>query len=80
MLRFDEVGVLPEPEDNAAICSRRLEAGTAIDLDGTVVTLPHTILEGHRFIVRPVRAGDAITSWNTPFARASRDLDVGDYV
>ena len=80
MLRFDEVGVLPEPEDNAAICSRRLDAGTPIDLDGTVVTLPHTILEGHRFIVRPVRAGEAITSWNTPFARASRDLEIGDYV
>ena len=51
-----------------------------IILDGTVVTLPHTILEGHRFIVRPVRAGEAITSWNTPFARASRDLEIGDYV
>jgi altronate dehydratase len=80
MLRFDEVGVLPEPEDNAAICSRRLDAGTAIDFDGTVVTLPHTVLEGHRFIVRPVHQGEAITSWNTPFARASRDLAVGDYV
>ncbi|MEU4289908.1 UxaA family hydrolase [Kribbella sp. NPDC026596] len=80
MLRFDEVGVLPEPEDNAAICSRRLDAGTPIDLDGTVVTLPHTILEGHRFIVRPVAQGEAITSWNTPFARASRDLVPGDYV
>ena len=80
MLRFDEVGLLPEPEDNAAICSRRLDAGTTIDLDGTVITLPHTILEGHRFIVRPVFHGAAITSWNTPFARATRDLVPGDYV
>ena len=80
MLRFDEVGVLPEPEDNAAICSRRLEAGTTIDLDGAVVTLPHTVLEGHRFIVRPVAPGEAITSWNTPFARATRELVPGDYV
>jgi hypothetical protein len=80
MLRFDEVGVLPEPGDNAAICSRRLDAGTPIELDGAVVTLPHTILEGHRFVVRPVRAGEAITSWSTPFARAARDLVPGDYV
>ncbi|GAA1557603.1 UxaA family hydrolase [Kribbella lupini] len=80
MLRFDEIGVLPEPEDNAAICSRRLEAGTVIDFGGTPVTLPHTVLEGHRIVVRPVRAGEAITSWQTPFARALRDLDVGDYV
>ncbi|GAB3817543.1 UxaA family hydrolase [Kribbella italica] len=80
MLRFDEIGVLPEPADNAAICSRRLEAGTVIDFDGTPVTLPHTVLEGHRIVVRPVRAGEAITSWQTPFARALRDLEVGDYV
>ncbi|GAB2555915.1 UxaA family hydrolase [Kribbella endophytica] len=80
MLRFDEIGVLPEPADNAAICSRRLEAGTVIDFDGTPVTLPHTVLEGHRIVVRPVRAGEAITSWQTPFARALRDLQVGDYV
>ncbi|MGC4937406.1 UxaA family hydrolase [Kribbella sp. DT2] len=80
MLRFDEIGVLPEPADNAAICSRRLEAGTVIDFDGTPVTLPHTVLEGHRIIVRPVREGEAITSWQTPFARALRDLRVGDYV
>ncbi|MEV6284059.1 UxaA family hydrolase [Kribbella sp. NPDC051770] len=80
MLRFDEIGVLPEPADNAAICSRRLDAGTVIDFDGTPVTLPHTVLEGHRIIVKPVRAGEAITSWQTPFARALRDLQVGDYV
>jgi altronate dehydratase len=80
MLRFDEIGVVPEPGDNAAICSRRLEAGTVIDFGGTPVTLPHTVLEGHRIVVRPVKTGEAITSWNTPFARALRDLRVGDYV
>ncbi|MFI5729974.1 UxaA family hydrolase [Kribbella sp. NPDC051587] len=79
-MKFDEIGVLPEPEDNAAICSRRLDAGTRIELDGTLITLPHTILEGHRFAVRRIAQGDAITSWNTPFARASRDLVPGDYI
>ncbi|WP_049797659.1 UxaA family hydrolase [Kribbella flavida] len=80
MLRFDEVAVLPEPGDNAAICSRRLDAGTVVDFAGTPVTLPHTVLEGHRIVVRPVRTGEALTSWQTPFARALRDLAVGDYV
>ncbi|GAA1555214.1 hypothetical protein GCM10009789_05820 [Kribbella sancticallisti] len=80
MLRFDEIGVLPEPGDNVAISSRRLEAGTRIDVAGTPVTLPHTVLEGHRFVARPVATGDPLLSWNTPFARALRDLEVGDYV
>ena len=80
MLRFDEIGVLPEPGDNVAISSRRLEAGTEIDFDGTAVTLPHTVLEGHRFVARPVATGEPLLSWHTPFARALRDLEVGDYV
>ncbi|MFI5711160.1 UxaA family hydrolase [Kribbella sp. NPDC051620] len=80
MLRFDEIGVLPEPGDNVAISSRRLEAGTVIDFAGTPVTLPHTVLEGHRFVARPVATGEPLLSWNTPFARALRDLSVGDYV
>ncbi len=80
MLRFDEIGVLPEPGDNVAISSRRLDAGTVIDFAGTPVTLPNTVLEGHRFVARPVATGESLLSWNTPFARALRDLDVGDYV
>ncbi|MFG1623775.1 UxaA family hydrolase [Kribbella sp. NPDC049227] len=80
MVRFEQVGVLPEPGDNVAIASRRLEAGTEIELGDAVVALPHTVLEGHRFVVTPVAPGEALTSWNTPFARASRDLVPGDYV
>jgi len=80
MLRFDEIGVLPEPDDNVAISSRRLGAGTVIDFDGTAVRLPHTVLEGHRFVARPVATGEPLLSWHTPFARALRDLEIGDYV
>ncbi|MFC0627110.1 UxaA family hydrolase [Kribbella deserti] len=79
-MRFDEVGVLPEPGDNVAIASRRLEAGTVIDFGDQQVTLPHTVLEGHRFVARPVAADEPLLSWSTPFARARRDLVVGDYV
>ncbi|GAA1549732.1 hypothetical protein GCM10009804_02840 [Kribbella hippodromi] len=80
MVRFERIGVLPEPGDNVAIASQRLDAGTVIELDGAAVTLPHTVLEGHRFVVTPVPTGAALTSWNTAFARASRDLVPGDYV
>src|SRR5882757_6449509 len=80
MVSFDEIGVLPELGDNVAICSRRLEQGTVVDFAGTAVTLPHTVLEGHRIVARPIVAGEALLSWHTPFARARRDLEIGDYV
>ena len=80
VVRFDEIGVLPEPGDNVAIASRRLEAGTVVDFGGTSATLPHTVLEGHRFVTQPVAPGEALLSWSTPFARALRELRIGDYV
>lgn len=80
VVRFDEIAVLPEPDDNVAIASRRLEAGTVVDFSGTTVALPHTVLEGHRFVTQPVAPGEALLSWSTPFARALRDLRIGDYV
>ena len=51
-----------------------------VDAGGGAVTLPHTVLEGHRFVARPVAAGEPLLSWSTPFATALRDLGVGDYV
>ena len=44
-LDFSAAGRLPAPEDNVAIAIRRLEAGTAILINGTPRTLAHTVLE-----------------------------------
>ena len=79
-LPLQEAALLPEPGDNAAICARTLEAGTPLLIDGTVVRLPHTVLEGHRLVVRPVDAGGDLLSWSAPFARAEQALAPGDYV
>lgn len=77
---FRLAGVLPEPEDNVAIASQELPGGTVITDDDRTFTLSHTVREGHRFVVHPIAAGEALLSWNTPFARAVRDLEPGDYV
>ena len=79
-LKFSDIAVLPEPDDNVAITTRTLEPGTLIDLDGTAVTIAHTVLEGHRFVVRATGKDEPLLSWSTPFARAQRDLAPGEYV
>ena len=80
-IQFHQVGRLPEPEDNVAITIRRLEAGTQILLDsGAPLTLSHTLLEGHRFAVRPIPAGMAVLSWGLPFGTATQDIAAGAYV
>lgn len=79
-LSFAEVGRLPAIGDNVAIAIRRLEAGTCVRLGGDDTTLSHTILEGHRFAVQGIRAGEALLSWGLPFGIARQDIAPGEYV
>lgn len=77
---LSDVAVLPEPGDNVAIATRTLEPGTRVLLPEGTVSLEHTVLEGHRFVVRPTGRDEPLLSWSTPFARARRDLRPGEYV
>ncbi|HEX2861889.1 MAG TPA: UxaA family hydrolase, partial [Lacunisphaera sp.] len=79
-LPFSAVGRLPAPGDNVAIAIRRLEAGTTIEVGGAARTLQHCVLEGHRFAVRPIAAGEALLSWSLPFGHALTPIAPGDYV
>ncbi len=80
ILAFKEVARLPRPGDNVAIASRRLDAGTSIRWRGAVLRLDTSILEGHRFAVDPIPAGEALLSWNLPFGIALEDISAGNYV
>jgi altronate dehydratase len=81
---FGSVAVLPEAGDNCAIARTVVPGGTSIllpaDLGGSVLTLDHTILEGHRFAVVPVAPGDKVRSWGLVFGEATRALAPGNYL
>lgn len=77
---LEAIARLPMPGDNTAIAIRRLEAGELVLLDGQPVPLSHTVLEGHRFAVRPIAAGALLCSWHLPFGAAIRPITPGDYV
>ena len=79
-LPLDSVCRLPAPGDNVAIAIRRLEAGTWLALPSGPRELAHTVLEGHRFAVRPIARSEALLSWGLPFGTALVDLASGDYV
>jgi len=75
-----DIGRLPASSDNVAIAIRRLEAGSCWRDGGQEHTLSHTVLEGHRFAVRPIRAETPLLSWGLPFGLALRDIRPGEYV
>ena len=77
---FDRVARVPAAHDNVAIATRRLEAGTVVADGGGAFRLPHTVLEGHRFVRVPIAQGARLTSWELPFGIAARALEPGEYV
>ena len=79
-LGFDRVARVPAAGDNVAIATRRLEAGTEVADGEAAYRLPHTILEGHRFVREPTPEGARLLSWGLPFGIALRPLAPGEYV
>ncbi|MCM3713864.1 UxaA family hydrolase [Alkalihalobacillus oceani] len=78
--KFDEVARLPLPEDNVAVATRQLDAGTVIHYQGQELTLDYTVMEGHRFAVKPIAPGDDMLSWALPFGVAQKEIQPGNYV
>ncbi|MCA0453695.1 MAG: UxaA family hydrolase [Chloroflexi bacterium] len=78
--KFETVGRLPHPQDNVAIATRRLDAGTLIQLDDSEFVMSDTLLEGHRFAVRPISKGEFLLSWAQPFGLATVDIAPGTYI
>ncbi len=77
---LEDVARLPAPGDNVAIATRTLAAGLRVTHAGATWPLARPVLEGHRFAIRPIAAGEALLSWGLPFGRALADIRAGDYV
>jgi len=79
-IKFEQTCRLPDEQDNVAIATRRVEAGTEVEASGGIYSISHTVLEGHRFVVKPVAQGERLLSWGLPFGTALRDIAPGEYV
>ncbi|MCB0037624.1 MAG: hypothetical protein KDE51_26515, partial [Anaerolineales bacterium] len=80
MMNLEQIGRVPTTGDNCAIATRILTAGTAVQTPTTTFNLSHNILEGHRFAIEPIAAGEPLLSWGMPFGRALRDIAPGEYI
>ncbi len=76
---FSEIGRLPAPDDNVAIATRRLDAGTLITYEGQQFTLDYTVLEGHRFATKPIALDEPLLSWGLHFGYALKPIAPGSY-
>ncbi|TVY08186.1 UxaA family hydrolase [Paenibacillus cremeus] len=77
---FDEIARLPLPGDNCAVATRQLDAGTEIHYEGQTLIMDYTVMEGHRFAVKPIAPGEELLSWELPFGVALEAIPPGHYV
>lgn len=77
---FDDIARLPAPDDNIAIATRQIEAGTNITYGDAILTASHTILIGHRFAVQLIAEGEHLRSWGQIFGITTKAIAAGDYI
>lgn len=78
---FMDVARLSMPNDNVAIAIDVIPEGSLVRLlDGKVVRISHTVLEGHRFAVKAIPKDSGLYSWNMQFGTALKDIVPGEYI
>ena len=66
--------------DNVATALEPLEAGRAIRLGESAVTVIEPIPRGHKLALRAIRAGDAVVKYGSAIGTASVDIAAGRHV
>jgi altronate dehydratase len=66
--------------DNVATALEPLEAGRAIRLDESGVTVIEPIPRGHKLALHPIRAGEAVVKYGSAIGTASVDIAAGAHV
>ena len=68
------------PQDNIAVARRPIPAGAELTFDDGTIKLPGAIKMGHKFAVRPIKEGDAVSKYGQVIGFASRPVALGEHV
>ena len=72
--------LLLRPDDDVAVATADLAAGTAVAVGGVEVTTREPVPRGHKFAVRPVRQGQPVHKYGQPIGVSTVDIAAGDHV
>ncbi len=68
------------PQDNVAVACKPIPAGTTLGENGHTLALPAAVRMGHKFAVRPIKEGEAISKYGQVIGFAARDVAAGEHV
>ena len=67
-------------DDNVAVATRAIAAGSVLDVGGTRVAARAAIMPGHKVAVAPIAAGAAVRKYGQVIGFASTAIEPGDWV
>jgi altronate dehydratase large subunit len=65
------------PDDNVALVTVDLPAGSAVRVDGLTITLVTAVPFGHKVALRAIRRGEIVRKYGQPIGRATADIPAG---
>jgi altronate hydrolase len=74
------LAIVLDPMDNVATALVPLAAGQRIETESGAVTLAAAIPRGHKFALRPIRAGEPVLKYGQPIGRATAAIAPGEHV
>jgi altronate hydrolase len=77
---LSQVAVQLHPEDNIAVAARNLQPALEIQSDGNVITLNDRVALGHKFALRDISQGEAVTKYGQIIGFASESIPAGTHV
>ena len=66
--------------DNVAVALRPIEAGETLQVAGTEVTTQEEIPQGHKFALKPIKAGEEVVKYGFRIGYAKEDIQAGKWV
>jgi altronate hydrolase len=75
-----ECALLLSPDDDVAVTTRELSAGTRVRTATDEITLPTTVPRSHKLAVRTLRAGSAVHKYGQSIGLATADITAGEHV
>ena len=75
-----ECALLLSPDDDVAVTTRELPAGTRVRTATDEITLPTIVPRSHKLAVRTLRAGWAVHKYGQSIGTATADIAAGEHV
>ena len=75
-----EVAVHLRPNDNIAVVTTPIQAGTVVDHHGMKMTVPSRVGMGHKLALVPIKKGEEVRKYGQIIGFASKDIEPGDWV